>query len=185
MWQVFNREKNRLTQTVGTVATDIISYLSYFFFISLFRAVSFVIVGDSRLHTIKLVCPLTLCFLFKLSLLTLITQSSPLLKKTQLQTNKVCHAIKCGFILKVWLHMRRQLNINTNTNTLLEVNKVYLVHIYIYILCVILHFSAFVSPGMKIASFNVRRFGQAKVSRPDVLSTLVKVKTQALVGALD
>ncbi|XP_018541439.1 deoxyribonuclease-1 isoform X2 [Lates calcarifer] len=28
---------------------------------------------------------------------------------------------------------------------------------------------------MKIASFNVRRFGQAKVSRPDVLSTLVKV----------
>lgn len=29
---------------------------------------------------------------------------------------------------------------------------------------------------MKIASFNVQRFGLAKVSDPDVLSTLVKVK---------
>lgn len=29
---------------------------------------------------------------------------------------------------------------------------------------------------MKIASFNVQRFGLAKVSDPEVLSTLVKVK---------
>ena len=34
----------------------------------------------------------------------------------------------------------------------------------------------FLVSGMKIASFNVQRFGVAKVSDPDVLSTLVKVK---------